>query len=80
MIFLYVRTAHVARPLELFQYCCMCILLVIVRWHEEEIATESQILALKSGGVCYDMSEEATSLCFKVGTNYLICKRCPESH
>lgn len=44
--FVYVRTAYVAHPLEFFQYCSMCILLVTLGWLEEDTATGSQISAL----------------------------------
>lgn len=76
----YVRTPYVTHPLELCQYCCIHILLVILWWHEGNTASEGQILAVKSAFFYYYMSEKATSLCFKVGINHLVCNRWPESH
>lgn len=51
LIFLYIRTAHVAHLLESLQYCAVCVLWVMLGWREENTATEGQI-GFKSALFC----------------------------
>lgn len=78
-IFLYVRTAYVCHLLEIFQYCCFVYTIgpTWVAWRKQQQRARFWLWSLLLFVTI--RVKKPTSLCFKVGINYLSCKRHAES-